>query len=85
MKKILCFGEVCEKHEKAIKNAMRECENIVEWDHAPNGDELPNTDDEFILMKCDIHSDDFLRHIIAINKKQKCGRKILSDALRGNV
>ena len=75
MKKILCFGEVCEKHEKAIKNAMRECENIVGWDHAPNGDELPNTDDEFILMKCDIHSDDFLRHIIAINKKQNAGEK----------
>lgn len=75
MKKILCFGDVCEKHEKAIKNAMRECGNIVGWEYAPDGDELPNTDDEFILMKCDIHSDDFLRHIIAINKKLNNGEK----------
>lgn len=75
MKKILCFGDVREKHKNAIECAMRECENIAGWEHAPDGDELPNTDDEFILMKCDIHSDDFLRHIIAINKKLNNGNK----------
>ena len=75
MKKILCFGDVREKHKNAIEHAMRECENIAGWACAPDGDELPNTDDEFILMKCDIHSDDFLRHIIAINKKLNNGNK----------
>lgn len=75
MKKILCFGDVREKHKNAIGRAMHECESITGWEHAPDGDELPNTDDEFILMKCDIHSDDFLRHIIAINKKLNNGNK----------
>ena len=75
MKKILCFGDVTDKYKNAIKNAMHECANISGWDYAPNGDELPNTGDEFILMKCDIHSDDFLRRIIAINKKLNNGEK----------
>jgi phosphotransacetylase len=75
MKKILCFGDVTDKYKNAIENAMHECANIVGWEHAPNGDELPNTNDDFILMKCDIHSDDFLRHVIAINKKLNGGKK----------
>lgn len=69
MKKILCFGEITDKYKKAIENTMRECPDISGWESAPDGDELPNTDKELILMKCDIHSDDFLRHIISINKK----------------
>lgn len=75
MKKILCFGNVSDKYKNAIDTAMRECPNIVGWEHAPNEDELPNSNDEIILMKCDIHSDDFLRRIIAINKKLMCGEK----------
>ena len=75
MKKILCFGTVCDKHQKAIENAMNECTNIAGWEYAPNGDELPRTNDDLILMKCDIHSEDFLRHVIAINKKLNNGEK----------
>ena len=75
MKKILCFGNVTDKYKNAIESAMRECPNIAGWEHASDTDGLPNTDDEFVLMKCDIHSDDFLRHIIAINKKQTGGEK----------
>ncbi len=69
MKKILCFGNVTDKYKNAIESAMRECKNISGWEYAPDNDELPNSTDEFVLMKCDIHSDDFLRHVIAINKK----------------
>ena len=75
MKKILCFGNVNEKYKSAIENAMQKCPEIVGWDYAPETDELPVYDGELILMKCDIHSDDFLRHIIAINKKQNNGKK----------
>jgi len=75
MKKILCFGDVNEKYKNAIENAMRQCPNIVGWERAPDTDELPNTDDEYVLMKCDIHSDDFLRRVIAINKKLTNGEK----------
>jgi len=75
MKKILCFGDVTDKYKNAIENAMRDCPDLVGWEHAPETDELPNTNDEFILMKCDIHSDDFLRRIIAINKKLNNGQK----------
>jgi len=75
MKKILCFGNVTDKYKNAIENAMRECPNISGWEMANESDDLPKTDDELILMKCDIHSDDFLRHIIAINKKLFNGEK----------
>ncbi len=75
MKKILCFGDVSDKYKNAIETAMRECPDIVGWDVAPESDVLPSSDDEFILMKCDIHSDDFLRRIIAINKKLSDGEK----------
>ena len=75
MKKILCFGNVSDKYKNAIENAMRKCPDIIGWEPAPDGDELPKTDNELILMKCDIHSDDFLRHIIAINKKLFNGEK----------
>ena len=75
MKKILCFGDVTGKYKNAIENAMRECPNISGWEMANESDDLPKTDDELILMKCDIHSDDFLRHIIAINKKLKTQEK----------
>jgi len=75
MKKILCFGDVSDKYKNAIETAMQQCADIVGWEPAPETDELPNTSDEFILMKCDIHSDDFLRRIIAINKKLNEGQK----------
>lgn len=75
MKKILCFGEITDKYKNAIENAMRECPDISGWETAPETDELPSIDEELILMKCDIHSDDFLRHIIAINKKLKTQEK----------
>ena len=76
MKKILCFGDVNDKYKNAIEKAMQQNADIIGWEHAPDGDELPDTKDtEFILMKCDIHSDDFLRHIIAINKKLNSGNK----------
>lgn len=75
MKKILCFGDVSEKYKNAIENAMRECPNIVGWELATDSDELPVSDCEYVLMKCDIHSDDFLRRVIAINKKLKTQEK----------
>ena len=75
MKKILCFGDVNDKYVRAIENAMHKCANISGWENAPDTDELPETDDEIILMKCDIHSDDFLRRVIAINKKLTNGEK----------
>ena len=75
MKRILCFGDISDKYANAIKNAMRECPNISGWEHAPLGVELPNSHDDLVLMKCDIHSDEFLRHIIAINKKLHNGQK----------
>jgi phosphotransacetylase len=75
MKKILCFGDVSEKYKNAIENAMRECPNIVGWELATDSDELPVSDYEYVLMKCDIHSDDFLRRVIAINKKLKTQEK----------
>ena len=75
MKKILCFGDVTDKYKKAIENAMRECPNIAGWEHAPDMDELPTSPNDFIFMKCDIHSDDFLRRVIAINKKLNNGEK----------
>ena len=75
MKKILCFGDVNDKYKNAIENAMQQCPDISGWDFVPENDELPASDEEFILMKCDIHSDDFLRHVIAINKKIMNGEK----------
>ena len=75
MKKILCFGEISAKYKNAIESAMRECRDLVGFEHAPETDELPVGEYEYILMKCDIHSDDFLRHIIAINKKQNNSEK----------
>ena len=75
MKKILCFGEVTEKYKNALETAVRECPDIVGWENAPDMDELPNTDDEFVFMKCNIHTDDFLRRVIAINKKLMNGEK----------
>jgi len=69
MKKILCFGDVTEKYKNAIEKAMQQCRDIVGWTIASDNDELPVDDNEYILMKCDIHSDDFLRRVIAINKK----------------
>lgn len=75
MKKILCFGMVSDKYKNAINAAMRECPNISGWEHAPETDELPDENTEYVLMKCDIHSDDFLRRVIAINKKQMAGKK----------
>ena len=75
MKKILCFGNVSDKYKNAIEKAMCECSNISGYEQAPEDDELPNTQEDFILMKCDIHSDDFLRRVIAINKKLLNGEK----------
>ena len=75
MKKILCFGDVSEKYKNAIENAMKQCPDLTGWVRADDSDELPAGDCEYILMKCDIHSDDFLRHIIAINKKLMNGAK----------
>ena len=75
MKKILCFGDVTDKYKTAIENAMRECPDIVGWEHAGDGDDLPDFTGDFIFMKCDIHSDDFLRRIIAINKKLQTKEK----------
>lgn len=75
MKKILCFGDVSEKYKTAIENAMKQCSDLTGWEVATDCDELPVCDDELILMKCDIHSDDFLRRIIAINKKLKTQEK----------
>ena len=75
MKKILCFGTVSDKYKNAIEKAMQQCPEIIGWEPAPDTDELPDENAEFILMKCDIHSDDFLRRIIAINKKQMNGEK----------
>ena len=75
VKKILCFGDVSEKYKTAIETAVKQSDDISGWDFAPDGDELPGVADDFILMKCDIHSDDFLRRIIAINKKLSCGEK----------
>ena len=75
MKKILCFGNVTDKYKNAIENAMHDCADISGWENAPDDDALPITDDDLILMKCDIHSDDFLRRVISINKKQMNGEK----------
>ena len=75
MKKILCFGVVTEKYKTAIENAMQQCRDIVGWAVADDGDDLPSEIYEYILMKCDIHSDDFLRRVIAINKKLMNGEK----------
>ena len=75
MKKILCFGDVSDKYKTAIENAMKQCPDLNGWESATETDELPFFDGELVLMKCDIHSDDFLRHIIAINKKQTGGEK----------
>ena len=75
MKKILCFGNVTDKYKNAIENAMRDNSGIVGWEHVPDDVELPDIDNETILMKCDIHSDDFLRKVIAINKKLNNGEK----------
>lgn len=69
MKKILCFGDVTEKYKTAIENAMQQCTDIVGWAVASDTDDLPSENYEYILMKCDIHSDDFLRRVITINKK----------------
>ena len=75
MKKILCFGDVTEKYKNAIENAMQQCLDIAGWEHVGDGDDLPDFAGDFIFMKCDIHSDDFLRHVIAINKKLFNGEK----------
>ena len=75
MKKLLCFGDVNEKYKNAIENAMHQCPDLVGWERAGDSDELPSGDCEYIFMKCDIHSDDFLRRVIAINKKLNNGEK----------
>ena len=75
MKKILCFGDVTEKYENAIESAMNQCPDLAGWERAGDNDDLPSSDYEYIFMKCDIHSDDFLRHVIAINKKLMNGEK----------
>ena len=75
MKKILCFGEVSEKYKNALETAMRENPDISGWEHASDDDELPNDNYDFVLMKCNIHSDDFLRRVIAINKKLMNGER----------
>ena len=75
MKKILCFGTITDKYKNAIENAMRECPNISGWEKIGESDELPLGDEEYVFLKCDIHSDDFLRHVIAINKKLMNGQK----------
>ena len=75
MKKILCFGDVTNKYKNVIKRAMDECPSIMGWEQIGESDELPSGTYEYILMKCDIHSDDFLRHVIAINKKLTNGQK----------
>ena len=75
MKKILCFGNVSDKYKNAIESAMQKCPDISGWELMGDGDDLPDENFEYILMKCDIHSDDFLRHIIAINKKLMKGEK----------
>lgn len=75
MKKILCFGNVSEKYKNAIEKAMQQCTDIVDWESAGDNDDLPSDTCEYILMKCDIHSDDFLRRVIAINKKLNDGQK----------
>ena len=75
--KILCFGEMPEKYKTAIHNAMRENENITEFAIASDDNNIAaqQIDGDTILMKCDIHSDDFLRRIIAINKIITNGQK----------
>ena len=75
MKKILCFGVVSEKYKNALEIAQQQCPEIIGWEPAPETDELPNENAELILMKCDIHSDDFLKRVIAINKKLMNGEK----------
>jgi phosphotransacetylase len=75
MKKILCFGNVSDKYKNAIENAIKQCHDLIGWEHAPETDVLPDSDIEYILMKCDIHSDDFLRRVIAINKNLSHGAK----------
>ena len=75
MKKILCFGDVSDKYKNAIENAMHENTDIIGWERFSDSNEMPNIDGDTILMKCDIHSDDFLRQIIAINKKLNNGEK----------
>ena len=75
MKKILCFGNVSDKYKNAITNTMKECQNIAGWEYAPDNDVLPGSDDEIVLMKCNIHTDDFLRRVIAINKNLNNGEK----------
>ena len=75
MKKFLCFGEVTAKYENAINKAMQQCPDLIGWEVALESDDLPDSNTEYILMKCDIHSDDFLRRVIAINKKLMNGER----------
>ena len=75
MSNILCFGNVSDKYKNAIENAMHDCSNITGFNSVSSNEELLNINDDFILMKCDIHSDDFLRRVITINKKLTNGKK----------
>lgn len=75
MKNILCFGDVSEKHKNAIENAICECQDIAGWKQFSDDYKLSDIDDDTVFMKCDIHSDDFLRQIILINKQLNDGEK----------
>lgn len=75
MKKILCFGDVSDKYKNAIETAMQKCADIVGWEQFSDDYNLSDIDDNTVFMKCDIHSDDFLRRIITINKKINEGQK----------
>lgn len=75
MKKILCFGDVNDKYKNAIENAMHESKNIAGWKQFSDDYNLSDIDENTVFMKCDIHSDDFLRYVIAINKQLNNGEK----------
>lgn len=75
MKKILCFGDVNDKYKNAIENAMHESKNIAGWKQFSDNYKLSDIDNDTVFMKCDIHSDAFLRQIITINKQLNNGEK----------
>ena len=75
MKQILCFGVVSDKYKNAIENAMRECPDIAGWKQFSDDYEISDINGNTVFMKCDIHSDDFLRQVISINKQLSNGEK----------
>lgn len=75
MKKILCFGKITDKYKNALEAAMRECTNIAGWEQVSDGTDFETITPETVLMKCDIHSDDFLRQVISINKNLANGER----------